>query len=129
MDILELSPDPEKVRKSNIVQFRTMEYKPVVSFSRRSKEAMADKAKTKWFAKYMLENLTVKEALIRGSLAMVIPVLSAIDWNCRTHTMLYIAPILFYFEVTVFTMTCPVKSLLRKYRQSSVNDLNNGSIY
>jgi len=116
MNMLELSPDQKKMRKNNIVQFEIMERKPVVSFLRRNKEVFEGQTKTKWFAKYTRENLTGTEAIIRGTLAIIIPVLSAIDWNYGTHTMFYIAPILLYSELTVFTMTCPIKSMFSNYR-------------
>jgi hypothetical protein len=122
MDIPELLPDLRKLRQSNIVQFRMMEPKPVVSLSGRSKEIVREKTRTKWFAKYTRENLTVTEALIRGTLVIIIPVLSAIDWNYGTHAMFCLAPILFYSEVTVFTMTCPIKALLSNYRNPPDNE-------
>jgi hypothetical protein len=122
MNTPELSPDPKKVRKSNIVQFRMRERKPVVSSSRRGQEVVGDKTKTKWFVKYRRENLTFAEALIRGTLVMLIPVLSAIDWSYGMHTMFYVAPIICYSEVTAFAMTCPIKSLFTNYRNPADNE-------
>ena len=77
----------------------------------------------KWFDKYTRENVTATEALIRATLVMVIPVFSAIDWDCGVHTMIYIAPIIFYSEVTVFTMTCPIKSLFSNYTTVRTNNI------
>jgi len=123
MNILELSPDQRKMRKSKIDRFTAMEHKPVVFFSRKGKEVAREKTKAKWFDKYTRENVTATEALIRATLVMVIPVFSAIDWDCGVHTMIYIAPIIFYSEVTVFTMTCPIKSLFSNYTTVRTNNI------
>ena len=117
MDKPKLSPDARKVPKSNIFLFRKMYHRPVVPFSRKDKNARG-KTKTKWFTEDMCGNLTVTEALIRASLVIIMPIISAIDWNYVTHFMFYLAPIILYSEVTVFTMTCPIKSFVQQLLKS-----------
>jgi hypothetical protein len=118
MDKPKLSPDAKKVRKSNIFLFRKMEHRHVVPFSRKHKNAKG-KTKTKWFTEDMCGNLTVTEALIRASLVIIMPILSAIDYNFVTHFMYYLAPIILYSEVTVITMTCPIKSFVQQLQKSN----------
>jgi hypothetical protein len=112
MDIPKLSPDERKVRKNNIFQFIKIKHRPVDPFSRKNKNARGE-TKTKWFTEDMCGNLTVTEALIRASLVIIMPILAAIDCNFVTHFM-YLAPIILYSEVTVITMTCPIKSFVQK---------------
>ncbi|RKR81868.1 hypothetical protein BDD43_2029 [Mucilaginibacter gracilis] len=63
-----------------------------------------------WFNAEAPENLTVKESVIRAAFVMTMPMLSAIDWTYGTHTLYFIAPAIFYLEVTAFTMSCPIKA-------------------
>ena len=55
------------------------------------------KTKSGWFDKDAPQNLTYKEAGIRGILVVCMPPLSAIDWNLHTHTMIFIAPLIMYW--------------------------------
>ena len=68
-----------------------------------------------WFNPDSTENLSVKEAIIRAAFVIMMPVLSAVDWNYHTHTLFFIVPVIFYLEVTAFTMYCPVKALFSNY--------------
>ncbi|MBS7565689.1 hypothetical protein MTO98_02035 [Mucilaginibacter sp. SMC90] len=81
------------------------------------------KTKKGWFDKDAPQNLTSKEAMIRGILVVTMPALSAIDWYCGTHTIYILAPVLFYLEVTALTMTCPIKSIFSKYRHTNLPEL------
>jgi hypothetical protein len=113
MDIPKLSPDARKVRKSNIFQFIKIKHRLVDPFSRKNKNAGGE-TKTKSLTEDMCGNLTVTEALIRASLVIIMPVLAAIDRNFVTHFIYFLAPIILYSEVTVITMTCPIKSFVQK---------------
>lgn len=64
-----------------------------------------------WFNAEAPENLTIKEAIVRAALVVTMPMLSAIDWTYGTHTFYFIAPAIFYLEVTAFTMYCPIKAI------------------
>jgi hypothetical protein len=77
-----------------------------------SKKTAIKKARIRWFADDCPENLTYTEAFIRGAMVVLVPMISAIDWNYGTHALFFIAPVVFYLEFTVFTMFCPAKSLL-----------------
>jgi thioredoxin reductase (NADPH) len=81
------------------------------------------KTKKGWFDKDAPQNLTYKEAGIRGIFVVCMPVLSAIDWNLHTHTMLFIAPLITYFAVSALTMTCPVKELFSKSNKNDSREL------
>jgi hypothetical protein len=65
------------------------------------------KTKTGWFDKDAPQNLTSKEAAIRGILVVCMPASSAIDWYLGTYTMVFIAPLIMYLTITALTMTCP----------------------
>ena len=73
------------------------------------------KPTTSWFNAEAPENLTVKEVIIRAALVITMPILSAIDWTYGTHIFYFIAPSIFYLEVTAFTMYCPIKALFSNY--------------
>ncbi len=87
-------------------------------------EALEDKAmigiKTKkgWFDKDAPQNLSYKEAAIRGMIVVFMPALSAIDWYLHTHTMYFIAPLTMYLAVSALTMTCQVKALFTKKKEN-----------
>ena len=116
MKMLELPPYSKNSRAVKPAQFK--EDKPVAVTT--VKQAIAGtKTRYKWFAEDAPENLTVKEAVIRGALVFTMPVLSAVDWNYGTHTMYFIAPVIFYLEVTAFTMYCPIKAMFSNYTHPS----------
>jgi len=81
------------------------------------------KTKTGWFDKDAPQNLTYKEAGIRGIFVVCMPVLSAIDWNLHTHTMFFIAPLIMYLAVSALTMTCPVKELFSRSNKNDSQEL------
>jgi len=72
----------------------------------------------KLFPSDAAENLTDIEAAIRLLCLLFFPWLSYIDWTYHTYFMIFLAPILFYLEVTAFTLTCPVKRLFSNYTQA-----------
>jgi hypothetical protein len=70
-----------------------------------------------WFNPESRENVSVMEAVIRGACVVTMPMLAAIDWYNGTHTMYFIAPVIFYLEVSAFTLYCPIKALFSNYNQ------------
>ncbi|MDN3550676.1 hypothetical protein [Mucilaginibacter aquaedulcis] len=119
MKLLELPPYPQNNRATKTAQFKAKENKPVALTIVKDAKIAVAKTKHRWFAQDTPENLTVKGSVIRGALVFTMPVLSAIDWNLGTHTMYFIAPVIFYLEVTAFTMYCPVKALFSNYTHPS----------
>jgi hypothetical protein len=115
MKTLELAPAPEIAEKRKSAQFRTAEQTPIAAPVTKENDVAVVKTKREWFLKDTPENLTNTEAIIRGAFIITMPMLSAIDWNYGTHTMLFIAPVIFYLEVTAFTMYCPIKALFSNY--------------
>ncbi|WP_454801631.1 hypothetical protein [Mucilaginibacter phyllosphaerae] len=89
---------------------------PIVTVAvvNKAKTSAAQKAKT-WFNADAPENLTIKEAIIRAAFVVTMPMLSAIDWTYGTHTLIFIIPVIFYLEVTAFTLSCPIKALFSNY--------------
>jgi hypothetical protein len=81
----------------------------------KEKDTIKLETKTSWLNDEASENLTVKECVIRAALVITMPMLSAIDWNYGTHTLIFIIPVIFYMEVTAFTMNCPIKALFSNY--------------
>lgn len=81
----------------------------------KANDKAATKSATSFFNPDARENLTTKECVIRGLFVMTMPMLSAIDWNYGTHTLIFIVPAIFYLEVTAFTMNCPIKALFSNY--------------
>jgi len=119
MKMLELPPYSKNSRAVKQAQFKVQEDKPVAITVVKDAHVAGTKNKYKWFAEDAPENLTVKEAVIRGALVFTMPMLSAIDWNYGTHTMYIIAPVIFYLEVTAFTLTCPIKAMFSNYNHPS----------
>jgi hypothetical protein len=119
MKTLELAPAPEITKKRTVVQLRTAEQTPIVAPVIKENKVAAIKTKNKWFLKDSPENLTNTEAIIRVAFVITMPMLSAIDWNYGTHTMFFIVPVIFYLEVTAFTLYCPIKALFSKYIRPS----------
>ncbi|MDB5147353.1 MAG: hypothetical protein JWQ57_1373 [Mucilaginibacter sp.] len=115
MKTLQLPPDPRDLTKNKTrevnVELKEVPEPPKV---KQSKPVLDDFLK-RFFPDDAPENLSTTEAVIRGALVFTMPVLSSIDWNCHTHTMIIIAPLIFYFEVTAFTLYCPVKRLFSSY--------------
>lgn len=81
-------------------------------------KAMVETRKT-WLDKDAPQNLSGREAAIRGLLVVILPPLSGIDWYFGTSFIVVLAPLLFYLEVTALTRTCPVKHIFRKYSLKS----------
>ncbi len=78
------------------------------------KTVISLKTKTSWFDKNAPQNITGKEAAIRGILVVCMPALSAIDWYLGTYTMVFIAPLIMYLAITALTMACPIKALFQQ---------------
>ena len=119
MKTLLLPPNPRDLTKNNVHEIKVnAPHAPVHT------EAVNDKPAAGNFLKRLFpddaaENLSTTEAVIRGALVFTMPVLSSVDWNFHTHTMIFIAPIIFYLEVTAFTMYCPIKRLFSNYTHPS----------
>ena len=115
MKTLLLPPDPTDIAKHRPAEVKTVSKSdPAIhgGFS-------WNKLIAKIFPDDTAENLSTTEAVIRGALVFTMPVLSAVDWNYHTHTMLLVAPVIFYLEVTAFTMYCPIKRLFSNYSHPS----------
>lgn len=119
MKMLELPPYLQSSKAAKQAQFKVQEDKPVAITMVKNAHTAITKTKYKWFSDDSTENLTVKESAIRGALVFTMPVLSAIDWNYGTHAMYFIAPVIFYLEVTAFTMYCPIKAIFSNYTHPS----------
>jgi hypothetical protein len=77
---------------------------------------VAVKARKTWLDKDAPQNLSGREAAIRGLLVVILPPLSGIDWYYGTSFIMLLSPLLFYLEVTALTKTCPVKHLFSQSR-------------
>lgn len=76
--------------------------------------------KTTWFPADTPENLSDKEAIIRLFLVVILPGISAaIAWNYNIYFIIPLVPIMFYLEITAFTLTCPIKKLFSNYQHPS----------
>ncbi|AYL96587.1 hypothetical protein [Mucilaginibacter celer] len=115
MKTLLLPPDPRDVVKHTSAEIKNVSKPATVIHEGFSWSKITDKL----FPEDTAENLSTTEAVIRGALVFTMPVLSAVDWNYQTHTMLLIAPVIFYLEVTAFTMYCPIKRLFSNYSHPS----------
>jgi hypothetical protein len=119
METLELSPGAKRTFSWNYKKFKFTGNKPGEAQAVALKKLALKKIKINWFAEDSPENLSTAEAAIRGGLVVLIPILSAIDWNYGTHSMAFIAPVILYLEVTAFTMFCPIKALFSNYSHPS----------
>jgi len=119
METLESTPGGKKTDTGTNIQFKITETKKVKTVAAKANGVVPAKTKIKWFSADSPENMTVTEAVIRGGLVVIMPILSAIDWSYGTHILFYIAPVIFYLEVTTFTMFCPVKALFSNYNHPS----------
>lgn len=115
MKTLLLPPDPQDITKHKTAEAKIASKSASVIHNGFS----WSKLTAKLFPEDTAENLSTTEAVIRGALVFTMPVLSAVDWNYHTHTMLMIAPVIFYLEVTAFTMYCPIKRLFSNYSHPS----------
>ncbi|RYE55619.1 MAG: DUF2892 domain-containing protein [Sphingobacteriales bacterium] len=71
----------------------------------------------KWSLKETAENVGATEAIVRGLvIVLALPVLVSLDWSLHTDLLIFTVPVLFYLEVTAFTMFCPIKLLFSTYR-------------
>ncbi|SEO35923.1 hypothetical protein SAMN05192574_107199 [Mucilaginibacter gossypiicola] len=119
MKTLQLPPDPRDLAKNKIRKADTELKKAPVQPTAGHSKPVLDNFLKRFFPDDAPENLSTTEAVIRGALVFVMPVLSSIDWNYHTHAMIIIAPIIFYLEVTAFTLYCPVKRLFSNYTHPS----------
>lgn len=119
MKTLQLPPDPRDLAKNKIRKADTeLKEAPVQSVAEHPKPVL-DNFLKRFFPDDAPENLSTTEAVIRGAMVFTMPVLSSIDWNYHTHAMIIIAPVIFYLEVTAFTLYCPVKRLFSNYTHPS----------
>jgi len=114
MKTLQLEQYPVKIKTGNAKSNRIAEIQQQPTVTVKT-IAQTVKRKRGWFNEDAPENLTVKEAVIRGAFVILMPMLSAIDWHYGTYTLFFIAPIIFYLEVTAFTQMCPIKALFSNY--------------
>jgi len=70
-----------------------------------------------WITHDNSENLSFTQAALRASAVISMPlILSAIDWSFHIDILIFIIPVMFYFEVTAFTMYCPIKAIFTNYK-------------
>lgn len=119
MKTLQLPPDPRDLTKNKIREVNIELPKAPVQHEPEQSKPVLDNFLKRFFPDDAPENLSTTEAVIRGALVFTMPVLSSIDWSYHTHTMIIIAPVIFYFEVTAFTLYCPVKRLFSRYTHPS----------
>ncbi|WP_413666962.1 hypothetical protein ACEN9X_20825 [Mucilaginibacter sp. Mucisp86] len=119
MKTLQLPPDPRDLAKNKTHEADTELKKASVQPTARYSQPVLDNFLKRFFPDDSPENLSTTEAVIRGALVFTMPVLSSIDWNYHTHAMIIIAPVIFYLEVTAFTLYCPVKRLFSNYTHPS----------
>lgn len=117
MKTLELPAYPGKLKSSSDQNVKTNEPVAVKPAKVKSTALAISKHRTIWLNPESRENVSVKEAVVRGALVVTGPMLSAIDWYNGTHTLYFIVPVLFYLEVSAFTLYCPIKALFSSYRQ------------
>lgn len=87
--------------------------KPATSQSKISKA----QALLGWFSHDTMENLTFTQAALRGAALIVMPLsLSLFDSSYHTDILPFIVPVMFYLEVTAFTMYCPIKAIFSSQR-------------
>jgi hypothetical protein len=115
MKTLQLPPDPRDLTKNKVRQVNIELPKVPLQHGAGQPKPVLENFLKRFFPDDAPENLSTTEAVIRGALVFSMPVLSSIDWNCHTHTMIIIAPLIFYCEVTAFTLYCPVKRLFSSY--------------
>jgi len=117
MKTLTLPPHPTFTHTKNN-HYSKQPIAKTVAIVEQEKPSAAKAAKT-WFNAEAPENLTVKEAITRAAFVITMPMLSAIDWSYGTHTLIFIIPVIFYLEVTAFTLSCPIKALFSNYSHST----------
>lgn len=65
-----------------------------------------------WFNHETPENLTFIQAGMRGGALIVMPLILLIfDSSLHTDVLPFLVPVMFYLEVTAFTMYCPIKAI------------------
>jgi hypothetical protein len=119
MKTLQLPPDPRDLAKNKIRKAGTELKKAPVKPPAEQSKPVLDNFLKRFFPDDAPENLSTTEAVIRGAMVFIMPVLSSIDWNYHTHAMIVIAPVIFYLEVTAFTLYCPVKRLFSGFTHPS----------
>lgn len=78
---------------------------------------------SRWFNHEAPENLTTTEAVCRGGAIITMPLLlSLFDSSFHTDVLPFIVPVMFYLEVTAFTMYCPIKAMFSDERQPAHYD-------
>lgn len=91
--------------------------------TRKKQENLNQASKRSLFDKDSVQNLNGWEAGLRGVLVVFMPFLCSIDLYNGTNTMFFIAPVIFYLEVTALTLTCPIKSIFLKKKQNGPIEL------
>ncbi|UOE47160.1 DUF2892 domain-containing protein [Mucilaginibacter sp. SMC90] len=119
MKILQLPPDPRDLAKSRRQKVDIELDKAPVRQEVKQPKPVLDNFLKRYFPDDSPENLSTTEAVIRGAMVFTMPILSSIDWNYHTHAMIIIAPVIFYLEVTAFTLYCPVKKMFSNYTHPS----------
>ena len=115
--------DPKILVTGKACRYTYAPLKKVDHVAVEDKTVIGLKTKTGWFDKDAPQNLSYREAGIRGILVVCMPALSAIDWYLGTHTMIFIAPLIMYLAITALTMTCPVKALFTKVKRTDLPEL------
>jgi len=65
-----------------------------------------------WFNHDTPENLTIMQGGVRGGALIIMPlVLLILDSSFHTDVLPFLVPVMFYLEVTAFTMYCPIKAI------------------
>ncbi|MGN8055046.1 hypothetical protein ACTJKN_02160 [Pedobacter sp. 22163] len=66
-----------------------------------------------WFNHETPENLTFIQAGLRGGALILMPLILLIfDSSLHTDVLPFLVPVMFYLEVTAFTMYCPIKAFI-----------------
>jgi hypothetical protein len=119
MKTLALPSEPVSATREERKQRYAEQLATIKNLSKSPLEPKAEsKPKTAWLEEATSrENLTDKEAIIRGFFIVTMPILSAVAWYYDTYFILLLVPVLFYLEITAFTLYCPIKALFSNYRR------------
>jgi hypothetical protein len=86
MKTYQLVIDPKILVTEKVCKFSNAPLKKVDHVAIEGRALIGIKTKSGWLDKDAPQNLTYKEAGIRGVLVVRMPTLSAIDWTFHTHT-------------------------------------------
>jgi hypothetical protein len=123
MKTYQLIIDPKILVTGKACKFSYAPTKKIQHLAVEDKPLLGIKTQSGWFDKDAPQNLTYKDAAIRGILVVCMPTRSAIDWYLHLHTMIFIAPLIMYLAVTALTMTCPVKALFTRFKRTDLPEL------